>query len=99
MTEHVQKCPRGKHSWKIGHDLNFASDRFGERFVYCFFHECNATMTWGEAEARLDEYETLKAATERLNAEDARRARYGYQYQDVDKALTAYADILEGKDE
>ena len=61
MTEHVQKCPRGNHSWRIGHDLNFASDRFGERFVYCFFHECNATMTWSKAEARLNENETLKA--------------------------------------
>jgi len=51
---------------------------------------CGEQMSIKEAEARLN-------ATERLSAKNARRARYGYQYTDVDEALTAYADILEGK--
>ena len=58
--------------------------------VHC--EECGVVLKPTKADAMLN-------ATERLSAEDARRARYGYQYQDVDKALTAYADILEGKDE
>ena len=98
MTEHV-------HEWRFGYrsDGNYNLPGASTPGFYCTHKECGydsgSWLSLAEAEARINEYETLKAATERLNAEDARRARYGYQYQDVDKALTAYANILEGKDE
>ena len=70
-------------------------------------------LTNEQVEARLNEYETLKAATERLSAEDADGlascARIcsggddglGYNAEEVRLAqcADAYADILEGKDD
>ena len=59
------------------------------------------TMTREEAESRLNEYETLKAATERLSAEDARlwadRIEQYFRGAQIVDAFRAYADILEGK--
>ena len=47
----------------------------------------------------LNEYETLKKATERLSAEDALNIANGYALnQDHYNAMKAYADTLEGKD-
>ena len=58
--------------------------------VFCVNVDCQEEMSFDEAEDRI-------AASKRLSASQARRARYGYQYEDVDKALAAYANTLEGK--
>lgn len=57
------------------------------------------TITKEEAELRLNEYETLKKATERLSAEDAEyigEVAIGI-YSPMRKKLQAYADILDGR--
>jgi len=63
-------------------------------------------MNANEIEARLNEYETLKKATERLSAEDAKRAilyaRSHYRILDESDTignLQAYADTLERKND
>ena len=89
------------HKWEIeGRDVFI--DRYSVQGI--------ETMTREEAEARLNEYETLKAATDRLGLEWARQF-----VEDCDEAmettsgvtmeiyrsdielLRAYADILEGR--
>ena len=83
MTEHV-------HEWKWTEvEVSSPLGPFTDKYYRCL--KCSKKMYAHKAEARLN-------ATEMLTAEDARRARYGYQYTDVDEALSAYANILEGKD-
>ena len=93
MTEHVRE-------WKL-------------RFIHCKIiadsHNEDGkwlkTISAEEIERRLNEYETLKKATERLSAEDARfaagRISSHPEVWDDDEgtiaAQLAYADILEGK--
>ena len=55
MTEHV-------HEWK------WQDNGDGYYWFFCEHPTCNAEISTEEAEARLNEYETLKAATERLSA-------------------------------
>ena len=89
MTE---KC---KHAWEM---------------VYTTFkwpcglcRECCARIDENEVNRRLNEYEILKAATERLSAEDARlwadRIEQYFRGAQIVDAFRAYADILEGKDD
>ena len=89
------------YKWEIdGRDVFI--DRLGANGI--------ETMTREEAESRLNEYETLKAATERLSAEMATKLAtmvkrewegvYSWSgWQPEHDALKAYASILEGKDE
>ena len=66
--------------------------------VFCC--RCGEFLDDDDVEARLNEYETLKAATERLSAEDARRLGDIVEDDGMDgEPLFAYANILEGKDE
>ena len=67
-----------------------------------WFHcECGVPIGAVIIEARLNEYETLKAATERLSAELAREIGdclyAGIIDHERKAAVLAYADILEGK--
>ena len=100
MTEHV-------HEWAI----NIAFEHNYGAWGVC--KNCMEVLKQEEIEARLNEYETLKAATERLSAEDADGlascARIcsggddglGYNAEEVRLAqcADAYANILEGKDD
>ena len=67
----------------------------------CRDKPCNKVMSTGEAAYTLNEYETLKAATERLSAElqvwlENTDAKHGIH---MDKEILAeWLDILEGKD-
>lgn len=82
MAEHV-------HEWKMFFPI--IVDREREIVVAsCLVEGCKEERDWEWVERRIN-------ATERLSALDAKMARYGYQYEDVDKALTAYADIREEK--
>ena len=61
---------------------------------------CGKELHHPEIAFRLNEYETLKKATERLSAEDAKLmgdqlGGHGHQMEAM--ILRAYADILEGK--
>ena len=77
------------------------------RGVIC--QNCPESITYKEAEARLNEYETLKAATERLSAVAANGlldlmatgipSYLSSVWTSWLDALQAYADILDGKDE
>jgi len=87
MTEHV--C-----EWRFG------EDEFGRLIFVCGGPDCDLVLKPEDAIARLNEYETLKKATERLSARRVHgiledRKLYS---QDV-LALHEYANILEGKDE
>ena len=80
------------YKWEIdGRDVFI--DRLGANGI--------ETMTREEAESRLNEYETLKAATERLSAEDARlwadRIEQYFRGAQIVDAFRAYADILENE--
>ena len=104
MTEHV-------HDWwpmpiKYGGDAEF----YGAE---CLIEGCDAILMETEVASRLNEYETLKKATERLSAEDAKSLSHDLQvvkafapFDDEEQAvfidtitvaLRDYADILEGK--
>lgn len=73
---------------------------------------CGAEIEMHEAELRLNEYETLKKATEALSVERARQLSDDLAeaqqtpsgvvmeiYHDDINAIKAYANILEGKDD
>ena len=83
MTEHV-------HEWRIIRKWT------GDTLVKCDL--CDESMAVSEINRRLNEYETLKAATERLGAEIAQAAvdAKGFVGGFL-TALKAYADALEGK--
>ena len=86
MTEHV-------HEWVF--------TQLGCYFM-CVNGDCDERLYPKQAESRLNEYETLKAATERLSAKDARemvrcvRKDCPPSCECADNLL-AYADILEGE--
>ena len=71
----------------------------GQFFFTCIAPDCPVgVLTAGQAEGRLNEYETLKAATERLSANMARTiGAHGVEKPEQWAALDAYADTLEGK--
>ena len=88
-----------EHEWKIKRQ-----GLGGHIVIRC--EKSQEELMIDEAESRLNEYETLKAATEELSAEDARfavkriEAHIGYEWDDDEGtmcALDAYADTLEGK--
>ncbi len=93
MAEHV-------HEWEFVVPYWKGADKV---FIVCRENKCKMVMTKTMAAEHLTEYETLKKATERLSAEDAREisgdytdpprsTTFGYvQY----RKLKAYADILE----
>jgi len=81
-----------KHEW-------FYPDFDNSAYAHCV--KCPAVLEPKEIAIRLNEYETLKKATERLSAEDARFAskRLDNSWDDDEgtiESLQAYADILEG---
>ena len=82
MTEHV---------WKIKCVCDTIFAYVGKQGNY------KATMSEKEILARLNEYETLKAATDALSAEDLFPEGFAIVHLNLDK-LIAYANILEGKD-
>ena len=65
MTEHV-------HEWVLD---AYRDEESGILRVemFCWYEECRKRHSRAKAEAMLNEYETLKAATEMWTAEDARR--------------------------
>ena len=86
MTEHVHEC-----KYQLRQTLTY------RRFVCS---GCSNIISIADAEEILNEYETLKAATERLSAERVKailedRKLYS---QDI-LALYEYAKTLEGKDD
>ncbi len=81
----MSKCTDGCE-WKVWH----VGMEWGIQCTECF--EC---MEDDELERRLNEYETLKAATERLSADDARFISNENMSLVKRKKLRAYADILE----
>ena len=88
MTEHVCK-------WEI-------KEMGNEVWIECSIEDCFKGLTYNQAEGMLNEYETLKKATDALSAEMARKtdkalAAIIADYADVREAQRAYADILEGK--
>ena len=88
MTEHV--C-----EWIV----RIAKD--GRVFAECIKIDCDARLSAYDIDDRLTEYETLKKATERLSAEDARAwceveaHIWGGDIPRACASLRAYADILE----
>lgn len=74
-----------EHEWGVG-----LHPKFLHAVVRCKHEGCAAWLTIDQANARLN-------ATERLSAEDAKRALSRWLPADVSKAIRAYADILEGK--
>ena len=91
MTEHV-------HEWAI----NIAFEHNYGAWGVC--KNCMEVLKQEEIEARLNEYETLKAATERLSAEIRKTVsnllvRGKISEGEHDCAMRRIADILEGKDE
>ena len=81
-------------------DLDPMGNPKGECFAYC---GCGEELRCQEIQTRLNEYETLKKATERLSALQAKElivfalgSTRISQPEHAD-ALKAYADILEGK--
>ena len=93
MTEHV-------HEWELT-----MTDK-GKIVAYCNNQSerpCVYLLDTDELNGRLNEHETLKAATERLSAEDARRTESclsrvkGSVGYDMGQKQLAYANILEGK--
>ena len=95
MTEHV-------HEWDVTTDGAFATYD-----IFCAFRDCNARLEPEQVITMLNEYETLKAATERTSASDAMLfVNYIVDEFGDDPWLSrlagnlrAYASILEGKDE
>lgn len=64
-------------------------------WFYCTDPTCDEAMSTEEAEHRLNEYETLKKATETLTAEMAQRAVNAKGFVGgLLSALRTYADIL-----
>ena len=84
MTEHVHEC-----KYQLRQTLTY------RRFVCS---GCSNIISIADAEEILNEYPTLKAATERLSAEDLFPEGFAIVHPNLDK-LIAYANILEGKDE
>ena len=87
MDEHVCK-------WHV------VANRTGRIWARCKI-TCREELTIEQIDARLNEYETLKAATEALTPEQARRLAQGDEmiYVPEGARLMRYASILEGKDE
>ena len=87
MIEHV--C-----EWELKAYLYVGVPIFG-----CKIKGCHEKLAVRQAEAMLNEYETLKAATEKLSMKEAR----DYSEASVvmpkflQNLLSEYADILEGK--
>jgi len=83
-----------RHKWKL-HRQGLG----GHITIRCSNEQCAGWLTIEQAEARLNEYETLKAATDRLSAEMARSAVNAKGFVGgLLSALRDYANILEGKD-
>ena len=85
-TEHV-------HEWDFNKDIGS---------FRCKHPNCKAGIGLFVAADRLNEYETLKAATEMLSAKQAKGIAwilYDNGDDELGDAATAYANILEGKDE
>ena len=103
MTEHV--C-----EW-IAMTLREPISQRGQFFFKCSSHDCPSLLMAPQVQTRLNEYETLKAATERLSVKNVKRAEMAmaitFKYLDkasksivedeVLPALRAYADTLEGE--
>ena len=101
LTEHVHEC-----EWIL-----CVSNEMEEAWFRCGVERCQKRLEVDEALGRLNEYETLKKATEALTAEDARELTTfaGFALLDMPErgrspsvgrrieSLQAYADILEGK--
>ena len=75
-----------------------------DREFLCVDFFCDAYLTMSQATQLLNEYPTLKVATERLSAEDASwivkegiSREFAIFNQDKIDALRAYADTLEGE--
>ena len=86
MPEHVHEC-----KYQLRQTLTY------RRFVCS---GCPNIISITDAEEILNEYPTLKAATERLSAEDAlgaAAALYLVRNDLFDESLRSYAEILEGK--
>ena len=90
-----------KHDWMAWRHID--ADRFlTDTIMFFKCRNCHKRMGVSEVEARLNEYETLKAATERLSAEIVIRniiiyGEGGFVTDRFLSALKTYADTLEGK--
>ena len=69
----------------------------GQFFFKCSRHDCPYLLTAPQVATRLNEYDKLKAATERLSAEHARYFADNTIMIALRDYLRAYADTLEGK--
>lgn len=94
MTEHV-------HEWKLKTYLYV-----GIPIFTCSDDDCAAMLSVKEAESRLNEYETLKKATEAFSVDSARIAsivasKLPIEFDEIRDNLVddlkTYADILEGE--
>ena len=83
MTEHV-------HKWELMPDKTSV-------FYLAGCNECGVVPKNPEIENMLNEYETLKAATERLSAEDVRAGLALGWVTGLRDKMKAYADTLEAK--
>ena len=87
MTEHV-------HEYCFGVTLNEMVERLRDPAIVECDH-CDHVLNEGEILSRLN-------AAERLSVEDARKlsayfVSFGYMFEEENKNLRAYADILEAK--
>ena len=77
----------------------YTPDWKGGTTFTCAYPDCENKLSYKQTSQRLNEYGTLKKATEVLSAEAARRISNRKLPVSEHEELQAYADTLEGKDE